>query len=292
MKSIRQYNFYKTKYGDELLIDVVELRSIEKYIQRDPTHKLTYYDITLITEGQGAFHLNDCACKFQPDVILCSIPGDIRAWQINQTVNGYALIFEEEFLISFFNDAHFLNNLSYLHPQRNTFCLHVDTTLATRLHQLFQQIKTEIDIPIAKDHHMLRALLYEVLIWLNRAFNQSGNIPSAKNRASNRHIHAFTQFVNMDCCSQRNTQYYADKLCITANYLNEVVQNAYGISAKLYIQNKVMQEAKKLLIYTTFSISEIADKLNYSTPSYFVRSFHRHTGLTPTQFRERKNHDK
>lgn len=51
--NIPQYDFYKHKYGDELLIDVVPLNTIKKYLKEQPVHILTYYDITLITSGGG-----------------------------------------------------------------------------------------------------------------------------------------------------------------------------------------------------------------------------------------------
>ena len=50
--NIPQYDFYKHKYGDELLIDVVPLNTIKKYLKEQPVHILTYYDITLITSGE------------------------------------------------------------------------------------------------------------------------------------------------------------------------------------------------------------------------------------------------
>ena len=292
MKEIYQYNFHKTKYGDELLIDVVELRSIQKYIQRDPIHRLTYYDITLITEGSGAFVINGQTYPIQANNIVCSTPGEVRGWNSNQTLNGYALMFEESFLLSFFNDPHFLQHLSYLHPDRSSFVLKTDAGLETRIRQLFLEIKTEIDNYSGKDHHILRAMLYEVLILLSRAYIAPNPQHINKAKTVNRHVHAFTQLVSAEYISQRNTQYYADKLCITANYLNEVVQNALGISAKVYIQNKIIQEAERLLTYTALSIAEIADKLHYSTSSYFTRAFHKHTGLTPKEFRESKIHEK
>ena len=40
--NIPQYDFYKHKYGDELLIDVVPLNTIKKYLKEQPVHILTY----------------------------------------------------------------------------------------------------------------------------------------------------------------------------------------------------------------------------------------------------------
>jgi len=51
--AIPRYNFYKTKYGSELLIDVVDLQYTRKFLTQGKVHILTYYDITFITEGEG-----------------------------------------------------------------------------------------------------------------------------------------------------------------------------------------------------------------------------------------------
>ncbi len=67
--------------------------------------------------------------------------------------------------------------------------------------------------------------------------------------------------VNIHSKEQHSVQYYADKLCITPNYLNEMVTSTMGFSAKQYIQNKVMDEAKRLLVYTDVPISDIAFEL-------------------------------
>ena len=94
------------------------------------------------------------------------------------------------------------------------------------------------------------------------------------------------EWVGADLREHHSVQYYADKLCITPNYLNEIVSSAMGISAKQYIQNKVVEEAKRLLVYTELPISEIAFELHFSTVSYFVRCFRQCTGETPLSYRK------
>lgn len=57
--AIPRYNFYKTKYGSELLIDVVDLQYTRKFLTQGKVHILTYYDITFITEGEGEFTIGN-----------------------------------------------------------------------------------------------------------------------------------------------------------------------------------------------------------------------------------------
>ena len=80
-------------------------------------------------------------------------------------------------------------------------------------------------------------------------------------------------------------QFYASRLAVTSNYLNRIVRQSLGQSTKQYIQNRRIEEAKRLLRYTSLPISDIAEKLNYDTASYFVRAFSKATGTTPLQYR-------
>lgn len=283
--SISRYTFYKTKYGSELLVDVVELKYVKRFLTKGTVHTLTYYDITFVTEGEGNFSVDNQMHKAVPCDVLFSKPGEIRNWDTGHIVNGYALIFEDEFLSSFFKDPLFVQHLSFFNVGRKSAGLHLSNELYVRMLQLLSDIKTEIDSYKQNDVHVLRALLYEALMLLDRAYQKMLSDGSTHKEASSIHISKFMERVGADLREHHSVRYYADKLCITPNYLNEIVSSALGISAKQYIQNKVMEEAKRLLVYTDFPISEIAFELHFSTVSYFVRCFRQSTGETPLAYR-------
>lgn len=97
--SIPRYTFYKNKYGSELLVDVVELKYVKKFLALSSVHTLTYYDITFVTEGEGMFSIDNQTCEAVSRDVFFSKPGEIRNWDTHRIVNGYALIFEDEFFI-------------------------------------------------------------------------------------------------------------------------------------------------------------------------------------------------
>ena len=78
--------------------------------------------------------------------------------------------------------------------------------------------------------------------------------------------------VNIHSKEQHSVQYYADKLCITSNYLNEMVTSTMGFSAKQYIQNKVMDEAKRLLVYTNVPRILLLNSAFQRSPILFAAS--------------------
>lgn len=155
--------------------------------------------------------------------------------------------------------------------------------LYPRIQELLRQIAAEINDEQTKDHHILRALLYEILTLLNREYARS-SLPCAE-KPRPRHIDRFIRAVDTHLAAHHDTQHYADLLCITPNYLNEIVQRHLGTTAKSYIQQKIVGKAKIQLAYTDLSVSEVAGRLGFESPSYFIRLFRRQTGLTPLQYR-------
>lgn len=286
-KLIPRYIFHKNKYGSPLLIDVVELKDIKKFLVQTPVHTLTYYDITFITEGEGYFIIDNQHHNAAPCDVLFSKPGEIRTWDMENITAGYALIFEEEFLSSFFKDPLFVQRLSFFNLDKTSSKLHLPDELYKRMLQLLRNIKEEINAYKKNDEHVLRALLYEVLILLNRIYYNPVTVEGTVKDSSNPYIGRFIKLVAQDLKEQHSVRYYAGKLCITPNYLNEIITSAMHVSAKQYIRNKLMDEAKRLLVYTGLPISEIASELGFSTATYFIRSFRLSVKETPLTYREK-----
>ena len=283
---IPRYTFYKNKYGSELLIDVVELKYVKKFLSQSSVHTLTYYDITFVTEGEGKFSIDNQTNEAASRDVFFSKPGEIRNWDTRHIVNGYALIFEDEFLSSLFKDSLFVQHLSFFQSGKPSSKLRLPDELYMRILQILRNIKTEIDTYKQNDVYVLRALLYEVLMLLDREYKKVNmEEETTSKEVGNIHIDKFMKLVESHLKEQHSVQYYADKLCITPNYLNEIVTSTKGISAKQYIRNKVMDEAQRLLTYTDFPISDIAFELHFSTVSYFIRSFRQYTGTTPLLYR-------
>ena len=269
---IPRYTFYKNKYGSELLIDVVELKYVKKFLAQSSVHTLTYYDITFVTEGEGRFSIDNQTNEATSRDVFFSKPGEIRNWDTRHIVNGYALIFEDEFLSSLFKDSLFVQHLSFFQSGKPSSKLRLPDELYMRILQILRNIKTEIDTYKQNDVYVLRALLYEVLMLLDREYKKVNmEEETTSKEVGNIHINKFMKLVESH---------------LTEQHLNEIVTSTKGISAKQYIRNKVMDEAKRLLTYTDFPISDIAFELHFSTVSYFIRSFRQHTGETPLLYRK------
>jgi AraC family transcriptional activator of pobA len=84
---------------------------------------------------------------------------------------------------------------------------------------------------------------------------------------------------------ERQLSFYAGKLAMTPDRLNDHVKRAAGVTAGHLIRQRVLTEAKRQLVFTSQPIHEIAYDLAFSDPSHFARFFRKQTGTTPHEFR-------
>lgn len=99
-------------------------------------------------------------------------------------------------------------------------------------------------------------------------------------------FNTFCQLIVEHCHKQHDVHFYADRLCITPYYLSKITRKTIGISPKELIDRQIVMEIKQLLLSTEVSVKEIANCFHFDSVSYLGRYFRRHTGMTPTKFRE------
>jgi len=279
MKQIPVIKFHKDKYGDELLIDVVTLDMIRCCPNFQEVMRQSFYGVMLTTGGEGDVEVDGEPCVARKGLVACARPGDVCTVTNDRGLTSLELIFERDFVLSFFNDPHFLDDLSYFSFKRQSPYVMLDEALYNRIIGLYVEI--QLEITHARDRHLLRAMLYETLMLLQKA----SPVGERKQESNETRVARFRELVNEHFMTETSVEFYADILCVTPNYLNRIVRQTLGQSTKGYIQSRRMEEARHLLRYTSLTVAEIADRLSFDTPTYFVRAFVRATGQTPLQFR-------
>lgn len=136
---------------------------------------------------------------------------------------------------------------------------YIDTMLRNNLHNLF----------MAMDSEMIR-----------------GGIVEKKGISRNRVlIINFLKLLSQHCHHTREVSFYASQLCITTTYLYKLTSKRWKLSPKEIIDQQTICELKTLLTNTEMSVKEIADKFHFEDTPYMCRYFRRHTGVTPTEYR-------
>jgi AraC-like DNA-binding protein len=129
---------------------------------------------------------------------------------------------------------------------------------------------------------ILRHLLHAFLLILRRRARSSQTQYPASARA------VFTLFrneVEQRFAKTRRIEDYERIIGYSAKTLSRAAQAATGLSAKEYIDQRVLLEGRRLLAHTQLSTGEVAQQLGFSELTNFVKFFRRNGGESPSEFR-------
>lgn len=84
----------------------------------------------------------------------------------------------------------------------------------------------------------------------------------------------------------RDLDFYASRLCITPHYLSEICKKISGKPATYWIERFTLQEITRLLRQKELSLTTIAERLNFSSVSYFSRYVQKRMNVSPSEYRK------
>ena len=77
----------------------------------------------------------------------------------------------------------------------------------------------------------------------------------------------------------------AEEFHLNAQYISQLFKNEIGVGFLAYLTNIRMEHAKKLLLSTSLSIAEVAERSGYGDYRVFTKAFKKSEGVTPSQYR-------
>jgi len=283
---VRHFEFYRGKYDTEILIDIGRIESLEHMIRTPEPHILGFYDVTFITGGAGTFKLDDYLIPIQPRQIYFTSPGQIRRWLSSEPVTGINLFFEPHFLATFFTDPLFLYRFPFFNHPENYPALRLDSELFDRSLDMLRQIESEFAKLQNDSPHLIRSILYQLMIQLNRTYACQHDTASDDTRL-NPMVFRFRKAVDQDYKRLQTVEEYANLLHISPGHLNKICKKYLNKNASTVIKERIMLEAKRLILYSGETITEVAYKLNFEDSSNFSRFFSSQQQETPGEFRKR-----
>jgi AraC family transcriptional regulator, transcriptional activator of pobA len=194
-------------------------------------------------------------------------------------VNGEVLTFSESFLESLLKPTpktlHEINHLRVL-------SLEQDSETFERL----MLYKTHIIKELYEDFPEKQVILQSLFqLFFTHLYRFTLRLSSASTSSDNRTLRYF-QLFRKSLQESKSIHEYAKELNITAVHLNRVCQAIVQKSALQIVHEHLINEAKKYLLNTNYSISEVSYFLNFKDPAYFTRLFKKMTGVTPSEFRK------
>lgn len=152
------------------------------------------------------------------------------------------------------------------------------------LDQTFSRLFAEFEARRVGRNDLIEAHLTAAILILARAVqpDAAGGARDAKLAR----VEALKDLIGQHFREQLAAEAYAKLLNLSPTHLNRVVREVTGMSIHDLIMARVMDEARRALVFTTASVQAVADGLGFADAAYFARSFRKRTGQTPRQYRE------
>jgi AraC family transcriptional activator of pobA len=269
-------------YGSLIAEPFAEYITIHPNLHR--AHRHSFYHMVLFTEGKGFHTIDFEQFPVQQGQIYFMAPGQVHGWNFKGEVDGYIINFSAELFSSLTQGEEYLQQFSFFKGIAKESVFKLKGKTYEEAKRLFQQIITETKSVDSLAPDMIRTLLTELFINVVRAHPSS--IPAQAAPKQNMLIlHNFRKLVNTYYAEKHLPKEYAAMLYITPNHLNALCNDLLGMQAGEVIRDRIVLEAKRLLVNAEMDIKEIAYQLHFTDNSHFSKFFKKHTTLAPEEFR-------
>ncbi|MFJ6722585.1 helix-turn-helix domain-containing protein [Streptomyces sp. NPDC091259] len=265
----------------------IEVLPLERLTERAHSHGVDPY-----RPSRPVFHLLvhveagmlRCSVDFSTDEVS---PGDwlwVRPSQVVEFLTpldrarGTVVVFPAGFLSD--ATATLTSPSEHGRPRHGTPSVRQAESLCRVLNALEDEYAHLSDLPLTAHIETMRHLLSALLIRL--AHVDGSALPEG---AACEPFRRFREAVEQDFTLTHRVEDYAARVGYSTRTLTRATHAAIGCGAKRFIDDRVLLEAKRLLVHTTLTPAVIGERIGFKHPTAFSAFFRQRTDTTPTKFR-------
>ena len=249
-------------------------------------HRHSYFELCIFTNGAGEHEIDFKTYPIKPPSIHLLSPGQVHLIRRGDNYEGYLLVFSRDFYNLRFKGLEIIPGYPLASHLPNGPVLNMDQDEFTDFISIIANIEKEFSQLSPETEEIIISFLNIFFLRLRNRFAALSGAGNQKPEPARMLVNKFNQLVDRRFDQIHQVSDYAELLGESALQLNRAVKNLTGKTAGELIIERLILEAKRLLLYSELNNKEIAYKLNYEDPSYFSRIFRKKTGYTPTEFRD------
>lgn len=226
---------------------------------------------------------------YKKGTVICVAPGQLGGREDNGErvhLTGWALLFHPDLLRGTDLEKE-IHTYSFFDYHINE-ALHMTQEEQELIVCMLRQIKAETEAPHDEMQDAILAGYLNVLLrYCQRFYNRQFLTRRVENtdilKRFDRLLQDYFAKDRQQTDGLPTVQYFADKLCLSANYFGDLVKKTTGDTASNRIRSHVVRLAKNSLA-SGLSISETAYQLGFTYPQHLSRLFKIQAGMTPTEY--------
>ncbi|WP_374442346.1 4-hydroxyphenylacetate catabolism regulatory protein HpaA [Pseudomonas panipatensis] len=285
---------YDLRYADSE-VHYEELGKLADFFGRNmPVHRHDrFFQVHYVKSGSVRVYLDEQLYYQQGPLFFLTPPTIPHAFVTEADADGHVLTVRQQLLWPLLAPEQGLAE----GPRIGAVCVafgELDEALAgevARLDSLFEMLRDEFRADRAGRAVALTDLTRLIFVSLLRLSARSLKAQPTR-RDDLRFFHRFNALIEEHYPEHWPLAIYAERIGVTEARLNDICRRVAGLPSKRLVHERLMQEAKRLLLFGGSSVNEICYQLGFKDPAYFSRFFTRNAGMAPGEYRQRKSEDK
>lgn len=244
------------------------------------------HQILVIVSGAGVARFEGAEHAFCGPVVIPVPATVVHGFTFDEDVKGFVASFTDD-VVRGYRDGD--GRGSVRARLENLFA---EPLLPLEPGETFDRIHADIrdlheELTLARDGYQiaLRAHLALLIVEIARARASRARYAEVTLSAVDPVIARLRELIEDRFRETRRIGDYAEALAMTVDRLNEHCKRITGVTVSHLVRQRLITEAKRQLMFTDLSASEIAYDLAFADPSHFSRFFRRYTDMTPQEFR-------
>ena len=272
------------------LIDIQKYEDAksEDLIKNEPI-SLSFYKISFVKNFNGFIQIGNNKFTGKNGILHFVEPKQVYTCNSTNPWKGFQILIHPDIFIKHFSHKKISNYDFFSYEVNETLLLvQEEEKLVSNLMEMawneFHNNKDDFSIPVILSY--ISTLLNLTERFYARQFDIRKKL---SNQLSSEFLDLLKTYYSKStdiAIQQPTVQYFANKLNVTPNYLSDTIRHYSDKSALTIIHDFIIEEAKKLLITSNHTVSEISYQLGFEYPNYFSRLFKRKTELSPTEYRK------
>ncbi|MFK7771672.1 MAG: helix-turn-helix domain-containing protein [Saprospiraceae bacterium] len=282
--SIKEYHLHKENPFQRQfeIYDLSEYWSKNKNHSTKP-HSHSFYQIIWFFNDSGTHYVDFESYEIKQNTIFFISKNQVHSFENRDDYEGILIHFNEIFIYQAEEDIDIFLRYNVFNSINFPF-IRVTQNIEIELKNFINIIQLELNNGSNFGHEsILSNILKSFLIRVER---EKRNLAHETKSQGNILFVQFRKLLEHQYKNNKTVNEYAEKLHVSPKTLNKIVKNSTGKTTSQIIQDRIIIEAKRQLIYSNRFINEIGFELGFDDPSYFVKFFKKIVKTTPSQFRE------
>ncbi|GAL85844.1 AraC family transcriptional regulator [Sporocytophaga myxococcoides] len=248
-------------------------------------HSHSTYITILFTKGKGEHQIDFSSYPVKPGSVFLLNPGQVHCWKLSEQADGFVFFHTREFYDSIFTNRK-ITDFPFFYLQQNYPVIYLDKTEVVSVMSRFEEINQEFKANNSFKTEKLGSLIDLLYIELSRVYIKDSHDENKETSINYYKVKNLQRLIDEQFRTQKLPQQYADLMNMSTRHLNRLTREVLNKTTGDLIAERIILEAKRLLIHNDIPIANVGDQLGYDDVSYFIRVFKKHTGLSPKEFQK------